>query len=99
MTTERDEIAPIIQMSCSTKMKPETATHYADNLITAGYRKPQPITTAEELNALPTRSVVMDRRGTVYHRWPRSGWQSAGPTLGSYIALPAKVLHNQEGSA
>lgn len=39
MTTDRDEMARVIMMSCSSKMKPETATHYANNLIRAGYGK------------------------------------------------------------
>ena len=55
----RDDIARIIQMSCSTRMKPETAVHYANNLIAAGYRKPRTVTTVEEIRELPALTIVV----------------------------------------
>lgn len=42
VTNQRDEIARIIQMSCSTRMSDETARHYADNLVRSGYGKVPP---------------------------------------------------------
>lgn len=51
------------------------------------------VTTVEELDALPFESVIMDAHKRVFHRWLLAGWQSAGPTLGTSIALPATVLH------
>lgn len=53
MTTDRDEMARVIMMSCASKMKPETATHYADNLIRAGFGKtPVPARESPEWEAL-----------------------------------------------
>ena len=37
----------------------------ADGLIAAGYRKPRTITTAEELDALPQWSAILDGQGDV----------------------------------
>ena len=51
--TDRWEMAKVIMLSCSSKMKPETATHYADNLIAAGYGKlPVPARESKEWAAL-----------------------------------------------
>lgn len=36
---DREDIARILMLSCSTKMKETTALHYADNLIKAGYSR------------------------------------------------------------
>lgn len=50
---DREDIARIIMLSCATKMKPETARHYADNLIKAGYsRAPVPPRESEEWTRL-----------------------------------------------
>ena len=37
----------------------------ADTILAAGYRKPRTITTAEELDALPNGTAVMDGQGEV----------------------------------
>lgn len=55
--------------------------------------RPRTIATVEELDALPFESVIMDDHKRVFYRWLLAGWQSAGPTLGTSIALPATVLH------
>ena len=53
MTTERDEMAGVIQRSCKTRMSDETARHYADNLVRAGYGKlPVPARESPEWAAL-----------------------------------------------
>lgn len=69
-----------------------------------GYRKPRTITTAEELDALPTKSAILDRNGTP---WVGDGdkvepWASVcedpygGPIWKNSvdIALPVTVLHD-----
>lgn len=33
----RDEMARVILLSAATRMKPETAVHYANNLVAAGF--------------------------------------------------------------
>ena len=49
MENERDDMARIIQLSCSTRMKWETAVHYANNLVAQGYgRKTEPEVPARE---------------------------------------------------
>ena len=53
---DRSDIARIIMLSCSTKMKESTALHYADNLIKAGYgRAPVP-----EEPSVSHRGVLQD---------------------------------------
>lgn len=48
MSAERDEMARIIQLSnASSRMKIETALHYANNLIQAGFGKVRPSGPAE----------------------------------------------------
>jgi len=53
---DRDDMARIIMLSCPSKMKPETALHYADNLVKAGYGRapvpPVPPRESEEWAAL-----------------------------------------------
>lgn len=50
---DREGMARVIMLSCSSKMKSETAIHYADNLIAAGYGKlPIPARESEEWKAL-----------------------------------------------
>jgi hypothetical protein len=79
--------------------KPKTWPDYADALIEAGYRKPRTITTAEELDALPNGSVLIDSAGDVaqlrgglwcgYETSPMSPSRQA-----KYI--PATVLHEPD---
>lgn len=53
ISNDREDIARILQLSCATRMKWETAMHYADNLIKAGYsRAPVPARESEEWAAL-----------------------------------------------
>lgn len=64
-----------------------------DAILAAGYRKPRTITTAEELDALGTDSVVRDDEMV----WLRgnSEWYAPMTTAGyasRYISLPATVL-------
>ena len=78
----------------------------AGAILAAGYRKPRTITTAEELDALPAKSVILDRSGTpwVSDGDPTQPWASVcedpygGPIWedSARIALPATVLHEGE---
>lgn len=69
----------------------------ADAILAAGYRKPRTITTREELDALPSGSVILDATGepNVFHD---NGWVLPGGG-GGYTSwavaqsLPAIVLH------
>lgn len=91
----------VLVCSCGTAMRPNEAqwdlanlaAHQADVLTAAGYRKPQQVTTVEELDALPVRSVVLDSMdGPVVKvgGWWHSAYRRFAP---DEIALPATVLH------
>ncbi|GLU58597.1 hypothetical protein [Paenarthrobacter ureafaciens] len=93
MSTERDELADLIKSEAHVDWFSGTPEDLAKTIRAAGYRKPRTVTTVEELDTLPFKSVVMDDLGRVFHRWLLAGWQSAGPTLGTDIKFPAIVLH------
>jgi hypothetical protein len=40
----------------------------ADAILAAGYRKPRTITTAEELDALPLNTIILDAEGLPLHK-------------------------------
>lgn len=81
MSTERDELAKAIFIADNHKA-PEVAADEFDErgpntdytfaiaaaLLAAGYRKPRVVTTAEELDALPVGSVVLDDEGDPWHK-------------------------------
>lgn len=82
--------------------------HAAEDVLTAGYRKPKPVTTAEELDSLPAGSVVLsDPYRYMVHGGADCGWPVAfqrwddgmwhrGARSGSTHPdnfLPATVLH------
>lgn len=94
--SERDEL---IALLWDNDHMPKYDT--ADAILAAGYRKPRTITTAEELDALPDGTVVMDGQGEVARKLVY-GWRvlvsEAGfdawlsdPLEETY--LPATVLH------
>lgn len=100
-STERDELANVIfeQDMCQHR---GDARDVAAAILAAGYRKPQQVTTVQELDALPVESVVRSDMGNVYVKdydledpsaiW----WVIAGAVSefqSSRIALPATVLH------
>jgi hypothetical protein len=108
--SDRDELAEIIQ-DCGEYIPGSHADDYvspdkaADAILAAGYRKPRTVTTAEELDALPEDSVVMESehdtfiirtmRG-VFHRFPDGWYVVAGHGAREYIQLPATVLFTPE---
>ena len=94
-TSARDELAEIIDRD----------VHYygigtfdvvaaADAILAAGYRKPRTITTVEELDALPERSVVRDATTDVLERL--GGRWYCGDFPGLAPTLPATVLWEPE---
>ena len=68
-------------------------------ILAAGYRKPRIITTAEELDALPVGSVILDQVGLSLHRNAFTGWCSSNGAkeipmdMLMQEALPATVLY------
>lgn len=97
----REELAEIIQKeyvrAIHRKRVSDCYDAPADAILAAGYSKPRAITTREELDALPSGSVILDSTGepNVFHD---NGWVLPG-TSGGYTSwavaqsLPATVLH------
>jgi hypothetical protein len=86
MSTERDELAgelsgwPIGQGYYGTQIGIDDAQALAATLVDAGWTKPATVTTAEELDALPVGSVVLDEQGEVYKRVSdEDGYRCDGP--------------------
>ncbi|UVF61009.1 hypothetical protein SEA_SAKAI_46 [Arthrobacter phage Sakai] len=87
----------------------KTAPRAADAILAAGFRKPRAITTAEELDKLGAKSVILDAHGTpwVCDGDPAQPWASVcedpqgGPIWedSEDIALPATVMHEPEAQA
>jgi hypothetical protein len=75
----------------------------ASDILAAGYRKPRTITTAEELDALPVGSVILDPIGLSLHKNAFTGWCASNGAkeitadMLAHESLPATVLH--EGAA
>jgi len=94
----RDELADIIASN-----RNEYADKTADRILTAGYQKRRTITTAEELDALPVGSVLIDRDHDICQRF-RGGWRATihepndDPWLTDSLEvdLPATVLHEPQ---
>jgi hypothetical protein len=63
-----------------------------------GYRKPRTITTAEELDALPVGSVILDPAGLSLHKNEYTGWRASNGAKDIPAdmlvteALPATIL-------
>jgi hypothetical protein len=87
------------------KLDANAAHAIAGVLIELGYSKPRTITTVEELDALPEKSVIRDADGSVYEAfeaWNRDEssygiqWLETGTSWRAEmaeIALPATVLY------
>jgi hypothetical protein len=75
---------------------------FAGAIIAAGYRKPRTITTAEELDALPFGSVILDPVGLSLHKNEFAGWRASNGAkeipadMLAREALPATVLYEPE---
>jgi hypothetical protein len=76
--------------------------HGTRELSTLGYSKPRTITTAEELDALPVGSVILDGSGLSLHKNEFTGWvaSNGAKNIGAEMllreALPATVLYEPE---
>lgn len=99
----RDELAELtlhLHVALAPKVLVPEARSVAAVLLAAGYRKPRIITTREELDALPSGSVILGSDGepNVLHD---NGWVLPGGD-GGYTSwavaqnLPASVLHEPE---
>jgi hypothetical protein len=106
----RDELAEIIQ-DCGEYIPGSHADDYvspdkaADAILAAGYSKPRTITTAEELDALPVMSVVLDRLDICYRLYRDTAyrepvWCVVGETSPSspHAWLPATVLYEPKSA-
>lgn len=82
-----------------------TTTKAVERILAAGYRKPRTINSADELDALPVESAVVDWTGRVYQKdaeddapelpwWMMTGDQRRYPA--KRITLPATVLHEPQ---
>lgn len=101
MSNERDELAEVIRGIDG----PATlgGLEVADAILTAGYRKPRQVATADEMEALPVGSVVLDRDGMALQktewRFRGTGWNALNGTRDIYReelerdCFPATVLH------
>ena len=78
----------------------------ADAIIAAGFRRspaPEQVSTVEELDALPTATVILDRVGQAHQKAMNGYWYLAagdddGHDADEYVkALPATVLFRPEG--
>lgn len=81
-------------------------TPLASRILAAGYRKPQQVTTAGELDALPGGSIIRDAKGVAWQKYNRPlsdkpAWFPATRDDGFYFSsnlidderTPATVLH------
>ena len=51
------------------------------------------VSTEEELDALPPRTVILDKIERAFQRWNLAGWQKSGPSIAAHEPrLPARVL-------
>lgn len=68
-------------------------------ILAAGYVKPRTITTLEELEDLPSGSVILDPTGLSLHKNEFTGWRASNGARNIAAdmlegeALPATVLH------
>lgn len=102
MSTERDELAVIIQRPEAIDGGPIScgpgsvfASRTADAILAAGWSRPRVVTTVEELDALPGGSIVAADWAT--HQKVLGTWVTFGGPGTTTPDLPATVLF--EGAA
>lgn len=104
VSVDRDELAGLIldaAEDATSTVYPGTANYLADELLAAGYRKPRTIASAEELDALPARSVIVESHGLACQKHHLGGWLEAGGRArfsADRIQLPATVAYIPENS-
>ena len=111
--SDREELALILVNLQRAKysLPPRTTTEHCsercwaevDSILAAGYRKPYPVNTVADLDALPIGSVVRSSNGTVYERdhvktnpGDTTWWMGTGSSRdyqSSSISLPATVIY------
>lgn len=104
--SERDELVQIIMSPESFDSGPPScgpndlyAARTADAILAAGYRKPRVVTTAEELDALPAESVVLDPSTWLFRKREDGRYAVAGSAVGytsATINFPAIVLYEPQ---
>jgi hypothetical protein len=100
MSNERDELAKILgrddlynDSGCCDWIVVDSA---AEAILAAGYRKLRTVTTAEELDALPVGSVVLDNIGDAWTKTDVDFWQcfqTFNDSSGLALCGPLTVLH------
>ena len=93
---QREELARIIHNIAQPDWD-EDAFKAAEAILRAGWRKPRTVETVEELDALPEKSIILDRVGYAWQKlegywvsWLDPGETSKWLANGGY--LPALVL-------
>lgn len=71
--TERDELAELGRLVLG-----KTAPEAAKSVLAAGYRRPKHVTTAEDLDALPAGTVVLDEDCEPYFKGHDGSWLGVG---------------------
>jgi hypothetical protein len=103
--SEREELARLIanqldRLFLNRELEPAHQDYQlADALLAAGWRQTRTVSSAEELNALPLDSVVINERGDAWQKAGRN-WYLTGSTGGSKTVpyMPATVIHEGEPS-
>lgn len=110
MSNERDELLKAMEPALFTDAyygdmfsHDHNRSTLADAILAAGYRKPQQVTTEEELDALPPGSVVLSLsylgqpsgQRISFQRWPDGDWHRGARSGSTHPDnfLPATVLH------
>ncbi|MGO4583615.1 hypothetical protein AB4Z38_06970 [Arthrobacter sp. 2RAF6] len=106
--SERDELVDLIEDAVDDAIYNEAdappsltgvvASKAADAVLTAGWVKPRTVSTVEELDALPTWSVVRSEQATIWEKF-NDHWAetlTTGRHPSDHLALPATVLFEGE---
>lgn len=103
--SDRDEIVVIIDRKLSTNCAEALGDNWpydvAEEILARGYRKPRTITEVVELNALPHRSVVIEKSGGACQKDRLGDWLEPGGSRrfkADRVELPAAVVHIPEES-
>jgi hypothetical protein len=100
----RDELAGLIEAAYDLNEGMATFDLLAHAILAAGYSKPRTITTAEELDALPNASLILDALNYCREAAQLTDgniWRSMGPAAvraSREIPLPATVLYTPKES-
>lgn len=95
---ERDELADLYadMLYRYHGVTTSSSKEAADELLTAGYRKPRTIETVEELHALAVGSVVLENGETACQKFSDDLWDGGDMFHEDNMDLPATVLWEPE---